>query len=266
MVTLGNHYRCIPLPGVTKLPSGLDLPDAPVPGDLIVLDRGPGKLLGTGSTWPMQAEPEDRVVVQPMHMRPWTDECFVRDEDLVAVLPGPGPEWGELRPANDWVLLEYERRPEQVSGGGVVVSIQSAYGGGARDLERGERLYREFMERGHRLLQMGLLREERVDAMRKWMRDLPACDVEALQAAHTRRGDTDWEYQKPISSAEPYYWGRFIAQGPGRVGEDGRRITHPLPLQPGDRVRYSPGDRVELSDGQRLLYALRPSDLDFAVT
>ena len=63
----------------------------------------------------------------------------------------------------------------------------------------------------------------------------------------------------PDTAKEKPQEGEVIAVGPGRVGDDGKRI--PMELSKGDRVVYSKFAGTEYKDGDEEYLILRESDI-----
>jgi chaperonin GroES len=63
----------------------------------------------------------------------------------------------------------------------------------------------------------------------------------------------------PDTAKEKPQEGEVIAVGPGRVGDDGKRI--PMELAKGDRVVYSKFAGTEYKDGDQEYLILRESDI-----
>lgn len=256
MTPLGNWLWCQMMLAPQVRASGLELLERPKASDAVVLNLPEGRLCATGARHPVDVEQGDRVIASPFHFRHWKDgECFLRIDDVVAVLPGP--EHRAVRPAGPYVLVEPELIPrvhERESG--VLVSHVRLRGGTSRDLERGERLYREFHARGTALKRAGLCEGERQEVLAKEVRDLPVVDREALKAALADEGDTGYKTMRPPSSAKEPRCGAVYAVGPGAVREDGTRMA-PVGIIVGSRVFWERDTAaVELWDGHRILFAV----------
>lgn len=68
----------------------------------------------------------------------------------------------------------------------------------------------------------------------------------------------------PDTAKEKPQQGEVIAVGPGKVGEDGKRI--PMELKEGDRVLYGKYSGTEVTIGDEQLLILRESDVLAVVT
>jgi chaperonin GroES len=79
--------------------------------------------------------------------------------------------------------------------------------------------------------------------------------VKPIEQEQTTRGGI----VLPDTAKEKPQEGEVVAVGPGRVGDDGRRI--PMELAQGDRVVYSKFAGTEYKDGDAGYLILRESDI-----
>lgn len=249
MLVLSNYYYVSLLPPVTETGGGIVLPEtAVIPAyDGIVLARGPGRILSSGARYPLQADVGDRVIVQPWKFAPYPgnnkpETGFVTDEDLVAIKRfNRDQDWDPLAPAGDYVLVDPDPVADvRLSDNGVAIASHILGGGELRERQRGEELYwelRRLADTPRWRDQPGKYWQHRV--VWDFLEGLSRWEIEALQKAVDRGGDTGWKSLRKITLRQQPTSGTVVCNGPGTVLPGGTRITGTESVAPGDRVHWT---------------------------
>ena len=252
---LGNWYRLAVMEVPDRSPGGIILPTVRRSAEAVVMLAGPGRMLDNGFRARMHVQPRDRVLLHEHDFHHWKDgEAFARDEDLIAYRWAPHFKY--LCPLGQYVLIRPQIRPRwEETATGVVVSTQSLRGGEGRELERGEELHKDFYAYLQRLMLLNVPKWERLKLVRQRFDDLCPLDQEDLQEAYARRGETGYQYTKPISQAEAYRCGVCLGLGPA---------VHDLFVRAvGKMVHWcSAFQATEIWDGRETLLAIRTEYLD----
>lgn len=228
----GSRYYVRLLEPERETAGGIALPETAVEPvhDALVLAVGPGDLLVNGERSPMQAQVGDRVICEPLDFYDLGDGTgFVADSRLVARIPGP--EHDCVLAANDYVLLEPERKGRvELSAGGVAVAHYAIAGQDARSKRRGDELHDEFvkLEETERW-KLAPSEYERHRICWDFLHGLAVWEREALGEAIKRNGRaSQWRNMIPWRRCPEVRCGTVVDVGAGTVMKDGWR--DPLPL------------------------------------
>jgi len=256
---LASRYYVRLLPPPAETASGIAIPETaqePV-FDAEVLGAGPGSVLPSGATYPMQARVGDRVVFERRDWMPYEDGAgFIADSRLVAVIPGP--RHALMRPANDYAFVEPENTGWLVeSEGGVLVAAYSLAGADARRLRQGDELYAELQTLEHTERYRNASTEyEQHRVVWDWLDGKTPGEQSAVYEAWERNGKPSrWRsrvlYVRPHQAKS----GRVLDVGPGRVNRAGEWEYLFGDLGPGARVWFEDAyQAVSLTvDGRRCL-------------
>jgi co-chaperonin GroES (HSP10) len=197
-----------------RTPGGVWLPDIAkndTDCDAVVIGAGPGD--GNG----MQAKPGDRVLFLAKDFRNLDEdprEGFVRDEAIVATIPAP--DYQEVVPENDYVLIQRDPWPlTWETSGKILVSRDTLRSGYSRWLERGEELHGELsvaVERHFRQSgQVNVSLQDKMDYCGRLFQSLPPEEQAAVRESVERKGETEWEYYHSPSSAKRSTRGTILA-------------------------------------------------------
>ncbi|HEU4751565.1 MAG TPA: co-chaperone GroES family protein [Armatimonadota bacterium] len=227
----GDYYHVRTLPPAHE-EGGIYLPDTARdrPTDAVVLAAGPGKRAANGAVVALQAQPGDRIVVDPYHF--WelsqdgeTRDGFASDGDLAAVIPAPDFDW--LQPANDWVLVRPDPPESLVARpSGVIVAGYSVGGGKMRLRRRAEEVVRSLyaLAETERFREQPLYYQHRQvwDVLDGLTPDERRAVGELLeQKSRTGRVESRWKRLVPPLLAPKPTSGVVVDVGPGAARLDG---------------------------------------------
>lgn len=223
--------------------------------DCHVLQCGPG--WGKG----MHAGEGDRILCEPQDFETYEgDVGFVSDRALIGVIRAP--DFSQLEPANDYLLLEPDVLEwEKVTAGGIIISQDSFVSGADRLKQRAYELYLEL-----KALLASRAYKEQPTAFDKWCMERDFWSdksPEERNAFCELRDNRRTKAEDNLASAPMLVRKRLCSGTVWGIGPD---VAAQVSVAPGERVCFGFFDRIiRLTANGKLLVLVKAEALDCVV-